>query len=141
MIHSCRCSRELIEDVFARALSASEIDVQADAVPIDLGSGEVMITTDGFTVQPLEFPGGNIGSLAIHGTTNDLAVAGTIAADAELAIENADVVVRCKTCDVNTKVQANRLVCGQCGDFRTTLVSGDEMILQRVELDASADTG
>ena len=68
--------RELIEDVFARQLSASEIDVQADAVPIDLGDGEVMITTDGFTVQPLEFPGGDIGSLAVHGTTNDLAVAG-----------------------------------------------------------------
>ena len=71
-----RFMRELIEDVFAKALSASEIDVQADAVPIDLGDGEVMITTDGFTVQPLEFPGGNIGSLAVHGTTNDLAVAG-----------------------------------------------------------------
>ena len=71
-----RFMRELIEDVFAVALSASELDVQADAVPIDLGDGEVMITTDGFTVQPLEFPGGDIGSLAIHGTTNDLAVAG-----------------------------------------------------------------
>ena len=71
-----RFMRELIEDVFAKALSASELDVQADAVPIDLGSGEVMITTDGFTVQPLEFPGGDIGSLAVHGTTNDLAVAG-----------------------------------------------------------------
>ena len=71
-----RFMRELIEEVFATALSASELDVQADAVPIDLGDGEVMITTDGFTVQPLEFPGGNIGSLAIHGTTNDLAVAG-----------------------------------------------------------------
>ena len=71
-----RFMRELIEDVFATALSASELDVQADAVQIDLGDGEVMITTDGFTVQPLEFPGGNIGSLAIHGTTNDLAVAG-----------------------------------------------------------------
>ncbi|MBT8086476.1 MAG: hydrogenase expression/formation protein HypE, partial [Gammaproteobacteria bacterium] len=71
-----RFMRELIEEVFARQLSASEIDVQADAVPIDLGDAEVMITTDGFTVQPLEFPGGNIGSLAVHGTTNDLAVAG-----------------------------------------------------------------
>ena len=71
-----RFMRELIEDVFATALSASEIDVQADAVPIELDEGEVMITTDGFTVQPLEFPGGNIGSLAVHGTTNDLAVAG-----------------------------------------------------------------
>jgi hydrogenase expression/formation protein HypE len=50
--------------------------VQADAAPISLGSDDVMITTDGFTVQPLEFPGGDIGSLAVHGTTNDLAVAG-----------------------------------------------------------------
>ncbi len=71
-----RFMRELIEEVFARRLSASAIDVQADAVPIDLGDAEVMITTDGFTVQPLEFPGGDIGSLAVHGTTNDLAVAG-----------------------------------------------------------------
>jgi hydrogenase expression/formation protein HypE len=71
-----RFMRELIEEVFATALEASELDVQADAVPIDLGEGDVMITTDGFTVQPLEFPGGDIGSLSIHGTTNDLAVAG-----------------------------------------------------------------
>ncbi len=71
-----RFMRELIEEVFAHQLAASELDVQADAVPIDLAGGEVMITTDGFTVQPLEFPGGDIGSLAVHGTTNDLAVAG-----------------------------------------------------------------
>jgi hydrogenase expression/formation protein HypE len=38
--------------------------------------GEVLISTDGFTVHPLEFPGGDIGSLAVHGTVNDLAVAG-----------------------------------------------------------------
>ena len=37
-----------------------------------------MFTTDGFTVQPLEFPGGDIGKLAVHGTVNDLAVAGAI---------------------------------------------------------------
>jgi len=71
-----RFMRELIEDVFARHLHKSELNTQADAVPIALGDGEVLITTDGFTVQPLEFPGGDIGSLAIHGTTNDLAVAG-----------------------------------------------------------------
>ena len=71
-----RFMRELIESVFVRHLGASTIDVTADAVPIDVDGGDVMITTDGFTVQPLEFPGGDIGSLAIHGTTNDLAVAG-----------------------------------------------------------------
>jgi len=71
-----RFMRELIEEVFARQLVHSKLDTEADAVPIPLNGGEAMITTDGFTVQPLEFPGGDIGSLAIHGTTNDLAVAG-----------------------------------------------------------------
>ena len=71
-----RFMRELIEEVFARNLVDSNLDIQADAAPIALNGGDVMITTDGFTVQPLEFPGGDIGSLAVHGTTNDLAVAG-----------------------------------------------------------------
>jgi len=71
-----RFMRELIEEVFAKHLGKDELNTEADAVSIDLGSDEILITTDGFTVQPLEFPGGDIGSLAIHGTTNDLAVAG-----------------------------------------------------------------
>jgi len=70
--------RELIDNLFARQLSNPSLDTRADAVPLTLDGGEIMITTDGFTVQPLEFPGGNIGSLAVHGTTNDLAVAGAI---------------------------------------------------------------
>jgi len=71
-----RFMRELIDDIFARHLGNPELDVQADAVPLALHGNDIMFTTDGFTVQPLEFPGGNIGSLAVHGTTNDLAVAG-----------------------------------------------------------------
>ena len=71
-----RFMRELIEEVFARHLGAKELDVLADAAPIDMKGGDVMITTDGFTVQPLEFPGGDIGSLAVHGTVNDLAMCG-----------------------------------------------------------------
>jgi hydrogenase expression/formation protein HypE len=71
-----RFMRELIEEVFARHLGDQDLDIQADAAPIALNGGDVMITTDGFTVQPLEFPGGDIGALAVHGTTNDLAVAG-----------------------------------------------------------------
>lgn len=71
-----RYMRELIEQIFARHLGNPLLDVQADAVPVPLEGGEVVITTDGFTVQPLEFPGGDIGTLAVHGTVNDLAVAG-----------------------------------------------------------------
>ncbi len=71
-----RFMRELIEEVFARRLGTAELDTQADAVPITPPAGQLLITTDGFTVKPLEFPGGSIGSLAVHGTVNDLAVAG-----------------------------------------------------------------
>jgi hydrogenase expression/formation protein HypE len=74
-----RYMRELIEELFARHLGNPHLDVQADAVALSLSrEGDLLFTTDGFTVQPLEFPGGNIGSLAVHGTTNDLAVSGAI---------------------------------------------------------------
>lgn len=66
-----------------------------------------------------------------------MASAGTIARDANLEIDEADIVVRCGSCQAETRAVANRLVCGECGDFRTTVISGDEMILQRVELETS----
>lgn len=69
-------TRALIENVFARHLANPDLDTTADAARLTLPAGEVLMTTDGFIVQPLEFPGGTIGSLAVHGTVNDLAVAG-----------------------------------------------------------------
>ena len=71
-----RYMRELIEEVFARHLGNPLLNVQADAAHLPAVDGELMFTTDGFIVQPLEFPGGTIGSLAVHGTVNDLAVSG-----------------------------------------------------------------
>ena len=66
-----------------------------------------------------------------------IACAGTIAVDAQLVIDDSAVVVRCRTCGAETAASPNRLLCGQCGDFQTTLVSGDEMILQRVEFETA----
>lgn len=71
-----RLMRELIADIFARHLSNPLLDTDADSVTLPPLDGELMMTTDGFTVHPLEFPGGNLGSLAVHGVVNDLAVAG-----------------------------------------------------------------
>jgi hydrogenase expression/formation protein HypE len=73
-----RLMRELIEDIIAPCLSSVIVDTQNDAVTVTLthSTEELVMTTDGFTVKPLEFPGGNIGSLAVHGTVNDLAVSG-----------------------------------------------------------------
>ena len=71
-----RYMRELIEELFARHLGNSLLDVHTDAAHLPSIGGEIMVTTDNFTVQPLEFPGGTIGSLAVHGSVNDLAVSG-----------------------------------------------------------------
>jgi hydrogenase expression/formation protein HypE len=74
-----RMMRELIEALFAPALANAQLDTSADAVALPIPADrELVVTTDGFTVQPLEFPGGNIGSLAVHGTVNDLAVSGAV---------------------------------------------------------------
>ncbi len=73
-----RYMRELIETLFARHLANPLLDVHTDAARLPDMDGELMVTTDGFTVQPLEFPGGTIGSLAVHGTVNDLAVSGAV---------------------------------------------------------------
>jgi len=72
-----RFMRELIEDVFAASFGVG-LKTDLDAAPMfqDADGSEWVITTDGFTVEPLEFPGGNIGSLSVHGTVNDLAVSG-----------------------------------------------------------------
>jgi len=67
-----------------------------------------------------------------------LAAAGTVAEHAELIIEEADVIVRCTQCGEESDAAPNRLLCGHCGDFRTRIISGDDMILQRLELDFPA---
>ena len=63
----------------------------------------------------------------------DVARAGSIAARAELRIEPAAVRVRCLECDAESIATASRLLCGRCGGFRTRLLEGDELVLQRLE--------
>ena len=77
----------------------------------------------------------------LSGVESDLLMSAWPLAAAGSIATNSEIIVRCGTCGAETPAQANRLVCGQCGDFRTTLVSGDEMTLQRLELEASADPG
>jgi len=63
-----------------------------------------------------------------------MAAAGTIAENAELIIEACDIVVSCTECGAESAAKPNRLLCGVCGDFRTRIISGEEMILQRMEM-------
>ncbi len=66
-----------------------------------------------------------------------VASAGTIAENAELIVEDLPIRVKCTKCGSESDALPNKLICKQCGDWRTTLISGDEMMLLSVELEAS----
>jgi hydrogenase expression/formation protein HypE len=68
-------SQRLIRDLFLRFLDNPALRSLDDGACIDMG-GRVCMSTDTFTVDPLFFPGGDIGSLAVHGTVNDVAMLG-----------------------------------------------------------------
>jgi hydrogenase expression/formation protein HypE len=72
-----KSSAVLTETVFVEAFRNPQLEQLGDSAVLSLPSGErIAFSTDSFVVQPLEFPGGSIGSLAVHGTVNDLAVSG-----------------------------------------------------------------
>jgi len=70
-----------------------------------------------------------------------VASAGTIAEGAELIIQSTPVCVRCTSCGTESTAEPNRLLCGHCNDWRTELISGDELLLIRVELDKRDESG
>lgn len=67
-----------------------------------------------------------------------LASAGTCCEGATLEILDAPVTVHCPDCGASSVVAANKLICPECGNWRTSLKSGDEMVLQSVELETRA---
>ncbi len=71
-----KLGNELVEHLFLPAFRNPELENLGDAAVFDLGSGKLAMSTDSFVVQPLFFPGGSIGELAVNGTVNDLAVSG-----------------------------------------------------------------
>jgi len=67
---------ELIRDLFRRHLANPILDKGDDAALVDVPDGRLVMSTDGHVISPLFFPGGDIGSLAVHGTLNDVAMSG-----------------------------------------------------------------
>jgi hydrogenase expression/formation protein HypE len=71
-----RLTQRLIEELFLPAFSNPTLAALHDGASLELPPGRVAFTTDTYVVRPAFFPGGNIGSLSIHGTVNDLAMCG-----------------------------------------------------------------
>ena len=71
-----KLGNELVEHLFLPAFRNPALENLGDAAVFELSSGRLAMSTDSFVVQPLFFPGGSIGELAVNGTVNDLAVSG-----------------------------------------------------------------
>ncbi len=71
-----KLGNELVEHLFLPAFRNPALENLGDAAVLDVAAGKLAMSTDSFVVQPLFFPGGSIGGLAVNGTVNDLAVSG-----------------------------------------------------------------
>ena len=73
-----RAMQRLIQELILKYFDAPELQALEDCARLQPEPGRLAMSTDSFVVDPVEFPGGNIGSLAIYGSVNDLAVGGGI---------------------------------------------------------------
>ncbi|CCD98751.1 hydrogenase expression/formation protein HypE [Bradyrhizobium sp. STM 3809] len=73
-----RAMAQLISGLFHEAFGNEWLARGNDQSAFDVAAGRMVMTTDGYVVSPLFFPGGNIGTLAVHGTVNDIAMAGAV---------------------------------------------------------------
>jgi hydrogenase expression/formation protein HypE len=71
-----RLTRDLIDSEIVSRFGDGPLKGLPDGAVLPFAADHLVFTTDSFVVQPIEFPGGNIGSLAVHGTVNDIAVSG-----------------------------------------------------------------
>jgi hydrogenase expression/formation protein HypE len=73
-----KATRRLVEDLLVPLLLGARQEPLGDAAFVDLAGARIALTADSFVVRPLTFPGGSIGTLAVNGTINDLAVSAAV---------------------------------------------------------------
>ncbi len=71
-----RASANLIDELFLPAFDTSYLQDKSDQATLSLPQSRITMATDSHVISPLFFPGGNIGSLAVHGTVNDVCMSG-----------------------------------------------------------------
>lgn len=124
-----KLSAALIRERFLPHLGNSYLAQLGDGAVVPIGGRELVVSTDTFVVSPLEFPGGNIGALAVHGTLNDVAMMGArpmyltagFVLEEGLTMETLDRVVQ-------TMAQA-------ANDAGVPLVTGDTKVVERGKAD------
>ena len=127
--------RALIEDVFARGMPALPVpgrglEAMDDGAALWLGEKWLVVTTDSHVVQPIFFPGGDIGRLAVCGTVNDLAMMG---ATEVLGLTCAVILEEGFAREHLDRIQASvRQACAEAG---AAIVTGDTKVMGKGEID------
>lgn len=126
-----KATHNLIEGIFAPAFSNPLLDRMDDAAVVAAmpGTSQLAFTTDTYVVNPLFFPGGDIGTLAVHGTINDLAMAGAqpLYLSASFLLEEGFAIA-----DLRRIVDSMAAAAHETG---TTIVTGDTKVVQRGKAD------
>jgi hydrogenase expression/formation protein HypE len=124
-----RAMRRLIEQVFLRDAGAIAAAMD-DGAAIPIAGGWLVVTTDSHVIQPIVFPGGDIGRLAVAGTVNDLAMMG---ATEPLGLTCGVIIEEGFAVEELTRIQAS--IAATCEEAGTAIVAGDTKVMRRGELD------
>ncbi len=124
-----RLSHQLLDELIIPIVSGIPSSGQNDAALLDTVPGRMAYTTDSFVVDPIFFPGGTIGSLAVHGTVNDLAMMGArpLWLSVGLIIEEGF-----SKADLKTILEDMRSAADAAG---VTIVTGDTKVVPRGKAD------
>lgn len=115
----------LLKEVFYPAFANSILDQQGDGAVLSVGPGRLAFTTDSYVVHPLFFPGGDIGSLAVNGTVNDLAMCGA----RPLYLSTGFIIEEGLPVDTLQRVVESMRLCA--AQARVQIVTGDTKTVER----------
>jgi hydrogenase expression/formation protein HypE len=120
-----RLTRRLIDGLFRPAFAQSEEELRHDGAVVGIAGAPFAFTTDTYVVRPLFFPGGDIGTLAVCGTVNDLAMCGAepLCLSVGLVIEEGFALA-----DLHRIVQSMAKAAASCG---VRIVTGDTKVVER----------
>jgi len=124
-----RLSHQLLDDLIVPTLSGLGPRDQNDSAVLPFPQGRLAFTTDSYVVDPIFFPGGNIGDLAINGTVNDLAMAGArpVAVSVGLILEEG-----LPMADLRVVLESMRRAADRAG---VAIVTGDTKVVPRGKAD------
>lgn len=120
-----RLMQELLDHVFRPAFDNPALAARHDSAVLDIAGARLAFTTDAYVVHPRRFPGGDVGTLAVHGTVNDLAMAGARPVCLSVAFVLEEGLAIAELADVAASMRAAAAAAG------VALVTGDTKVVDR----------